>query len=412
MNPSVILPDTSSGGQDFKALYRKLEHTLDEIEEMESTADLLSTILRSLVEDYEEDLGFRGGRLYVRDAAGLTLCCVAGDRGDAPDSYRIPLGYPPVQTLLSDGLIILKHGDPGFDEAIEKPIGVNQFVAIAIGEEDSHVMSFTIDGKIRELELLYSLNAVKHSINLRLRQNRLRLTMQEARYIQEGLLPEGPPEFEGYEIDGLSRPTEFVGGDLFDYLPLAPTLLGVAVADASGHGLPAALLARDVITGLRIGMAADFKIAYTIAKLNSVIHRSALSSKFASLFYGELEPNGNFIYTNAGQTPPLLYHREKDQFLELRQGGLVLGPSPDAQYERGYVRLYSGDRVILYTDGITEYENPDGEQFGEERLREAIRSRADATASEMVHSIFDAVSRFAARAPQRDDMTVVAIRKL
>ena len=92
----------------------------------------------------------------------------------------------------------------------------------------------------------------------------------------------------------------------------------LAIADASGHGLPAALLARDVITGLRMGMADDLKIIKAVERLNRVIHRSALSSKFVSLFYGEVEPNGNFLYCNAGHNPPLL--RRPGSFQQLTQG--------------------------------------------------------------------------------------------
>lgn len=398
----------SETATDFKALYRKIERTLDEIEEFDNTAGLLSAVLASLVHEYEEELGFRGGRLYERHEDSLVLCCVAGS-GGAPERYRVPIDYPPVKRLLAEGLIIMGHGDPGFDEKIEGPIGVTKFAAIAVGEERSHAISFSIRGEIRELQLLYSLTAVRHVINMKLRQDRLEGTMGEARLIQESLLPAEPPQIAGYDIDGYSRPTEFVGGDLFDYLPLSSTLFGVAIADASGHGLPAALLARDVITGLRVGMTADLKIVKTIEKLNSVIHRSALSSKFASLFYGELETNGNFIYSNAGHTPPLLLRGE--EFEQLEHGGLVLGPSPDAQYVRGYVRLDPGDTIVMYTDGLSEYEDPSGEQYGLDRLRSAIKELRKGSATEIVRGIFAAVDRFANGAPQRDDMTVVVVKR-
>jgi sigma-B regulation protein RsbU (phosphoserine phosphatase) len=412
VNVDQIAPPRAAplSGTDFKALYRKLERTLDEIEGMSSVSDVLSVILESLVHDYEEELGIHGGRLYKVEDRHLVLRSIAGKHGAGiPDEYRIPLDYPPVRKVLSEELIIMENGDSGFDESIEGPIGVTRFAAIAIGEEATHVMSFSIREETSEIQVLYSLNAVRHVINLKLRQERLTDTMSESRRIQESLLPAGPPSFAGYDIDGLSRPTEFVGGDLFDYLQLSTTLLGVAIADASGHGLPAALLARDVITGLRVGMAADLKIIKTIEKLNRVIHRSALSSKFVSLFYVELEPNGNFIYTNAGHTPPLLLRGET--FEELRQGGLVLGPAADAQYERGYVRLCPGDTVVMYTDGISECEDPSGNEFGIGRLREVIHAMAGCTSREMVEGIFEATRIFSRGAHQRDDMTVVVIRK-
>ncbi|HXI04144.1 MAG TPA: PP2C family protein-serine/threonine phosphatase [Candidatus Saccharimonadales bacterium] len=394
--------------RDFKALYRKLERTLNSLETRETTSDLLSGILHTLVLDFQEDLGFKAGRLYSKEPDGLVLRSVAGAAETPPDAYRIPLDYPPVEKILEEGLVIMKRGDPGFDESIEGPIGVSKFAAIAVGDSN-HVISFTIKGELREEQILYSLSAVRHVINARLRQEKMAGIMNEARLIQESLLPKGPPEFRGYDIHGQSRPTEIVGGDLFDYLHMSPKLLGVAVADASGHGLPAALLARDVITGLRMGMAEDFKIIRTVEKLNRVIHRSALSSKFASMFYGELEPNGNFFYINAGHTPSLLFRG--GAFEELTLGGLVLGPNPSAQYERGYVKLKTGDMIVMYTDGVPECESPAGMQFGMHRLRDLVRQHADSSSREIVDSIFAAADAYMDSGPQLDDMTVVVIRK-
>ena len=401
---------TAPKGPDFKALYRKLERTLDRIEKIENLSKLLTSVLRLLVRDFSADLGFQGGRLYERQGDALVLCCRYGKGMEAPIGYRVPIDYPPLQRLFEEGYLLMRAGEPGFDQRIEGPLGVSKFAAIAIGEANTHVISFTIKGEVREDHTLYSLNAVRHVINLKLRQQHLAGILEESRVIQEGLLPAAPPRFEGFDIYGRSRPTEIVGGDAFDYLPLSPILLGVAIADASGHGLPAALLARDVITGLRVGMAEHLKIIKAIERLNRVIHRSALSSKFISLFYGELDPSGNFVYCNAGHNPALL--QRGSRFEELRIGGLVLGPNPDATYERGYVRLAPGDRVVLYTDGVTEYENRSLRRFGLRRLRALLRTMDGSTAREIVDRVFEEAERFADGAPQTDDMTVVVVRRL
>lgn len=398
------------GKPDFKALYRKIEGILDRLEGMQGISEVFSEILKSLLKDFEEDFGFIAGRLYRRDDEGLILLCLAGGHAKTLDSYSIPLDYEPVRRLLEDGLIIMGEGDPGFDEKIEAPIGVSKFAAIAVGEANTHVMSFSIRGEIKEEQITYSLSAIRHVINMKLRQEHLSGSMNESRKIQESLLPPAAPKFDGYDVDGRSRPTEIVGGDLYDYVDLSANLIGVAIADASGHGLPAALLARDVITGLRVGMSEDLKIIKTIEKLNRVIHRSALSSKFVSLFYCELDRRGNLIYSNAGHTPPLLL--KNGEFEELTLGGMVLGPFPEAQYERGYVRLAAGDVVVMYTDGIPECENFLGEQFGMERLKQTIRNLGGASAREMVDGIFAAADTFSEGAHQNDDMTVVVVRKV
>ena len=186
-----------------------------------------------------------------------------------------------------------------------------------------------------------------------------------------------------------------------------PNRLGVAVVDSAGHGLPAALQARDAIIGLRMGVEERMRITATIEKLNHVIHRSALASKFISMFYAELEANGTLVYCNAGHVPPLLW--TAGAFRELRRGGQVLGPSPDAQYERGYVVLEPGSVLLIYTDGITEAHNAREEEFGAERLKQILRDGGGSSARELVEACFAAVREFSSVEAPADDQTVVAI---
>ncbi|HET9480976.1 MAG TPA: PP2C family protein-serine/threonine phosphatase, partial [Candidatus Polarisedimenticolia bacterium] len=299
--------------------------------------------------------------------------------------------------------------DPGFDESIEGAIGVSKFAAFSVGESREHIIALTIKGPIDEEHTLYALNGVRHIINMKLRQQHLRDIIHEARDIQVSMLPAVPPDFPGFDLYGESRPADVVGGDLFDYIPQSSRLLGVAIADASGHGLPAALQARDVITGLRMGMEESLKIISTIERLNRVIHRSRLSSRFVSLFYGEIESNGNFIYCNAGHPPSLVLHN--GAIHELKLGGLVLGPNPTARYERGFFVLSPGDAVLMYTDGITEAASPDGRMYGVARLKATFRRTAHASAREIVAGVFDDLARFTSGEPQTDDRTLMAIRR-
>src|SRR5678815_1352577 len=304
----MTLTPTIERISDYKALYRKLERTIDRIEQMEDTATALSACLRSLVGNFYHDLGFVGGRIYEREGDHYVLKMRHGKSKSAPIGYRIPITYKPIQTLLRDGLIIRRRGDADFDERIEGAIGVSKFAAFSVSDDNGHIISLTIKGPIDEEHTLYALNGVRHIINMKLHQQHLTDIIHEARDIQLSLLPAGPPDFEGFDIDGQSHPADVVGGDLFDYIPQSHRLLGVAVADASGHGLPAALQARDVITGMRMGMQGDLKIIAAIERLNRVVNMSRLSSRFVSLFYGEVESNGNFIYCNAGHPPALFLH--------------------------------------------------------------------------------------------------------
>lgn len=402
-------------GTGFKGLYRKLERTLDRIERFEDPAILLESIVQILVADFRTELGFESGRVYRREGEDFILCCVHGGpnrpAGGSPIGYRVPRDYPAHVRTLREGLLILNPGDPDFDREIERAIGVTStFAAVAVGRGNTHVLAFSIKGETKEENVLYSLSAVRHVVNLKLEQEKLAGVLEESRIIQESLLPSAPPSFEGYDVDGLSRPTDIVGGDLFDFLPLADRLLGVAIADASGHGLPAALMARDVVTGLRVGMDEDLKVVRVVERLNRVIHRATLSSRFISLFYGEFDRNGTLIYCNAGHNPPLL--RRPRSFEELDRGGLILGPNPNAHYERGHVRLERGDAVVMYTDGLIERANPKGEEFGLVRLRRLLRKLDGASARETVEKLFAAADAHAGSAPQVDDVTVVVVRKV
>ena len=251
---------------------------------------------------------------------------------------------------------------------------------------------------------------MRHALNLKLQQLRVTGILEESRSIQESMLPSSPPRFEGYEIDGRTLPAELVSGDLFDYLPVSEGTLGLAIADSSGHGLPAALLARDVVTGLRMMAGAEAQIAPTVERLNRVVHRAALSSKFVSLFYGHLRRDGTLEYCNAGHNPPLLVHGRS--FRELDRGGSVLGPIPSARYESASVGLTAGDRLVMFTDGVLERESPDQEPYGLLRLRALLAESAGASAHDTVNDILAAASGHGRGSPLGDDMTVVVVRRL
>jgi sigma-B regulation protein RsbU (phosphoserine phosphatase) len=167
------------------------------------------------------------------------------------------------------------------------------------------------------------------------------------------------------------------------------------------------LQARDAIIGLRMGVEERMRLTATIEKLNAVIARSALASKFISMFYGELERNGTLVYCNAGHVPPLVF--SGGRVSELTRGGRVLGPIADAQYERGYVMLRPGDLLLATTDGILEAENERGHGFGTERIKAIVREGRFGSAREIVESIFDEARRFTGRATPVDDQTVLAV---
>jgi sigma-B regulation protein RsbU (phosphoserine phosphatase) len=156
-----------------------------------------------------------------------------------------------------------------------------------------------------------------------------------------------------------------------------------------------------------MGVEENLRISATIEKLNRVVAHSALASKFISLFYGELDTSGTLVYCNAGHNPPLLWNGQA--FRELRRGGMILGPNPDATYERGYETLEPGDLLVAYTDGIVEAEDGDGDAFGMERLKAILASGRFDSARQVVEAVFTAVRSHVGGERRDDDQTIVAV---
>ena len=238
----------------------------------------------------------------------------------------------------------------------------------------------------------------------------------EARKIQASILPRSDPEHEGFEIHGRTVPMESVGGDFYDYIPISESIIGLGIADVSGHGLPAALQVRDIYMGLRMGLARDFKIVRTVERLNDIIHHSTLTSRFVSMFYGELDTSGLFIYVNAGHPPPF-HITATGEVRELQEGGPVLGPLSQATYQRGMATLTPGDLLVFYTDGFSEAlaarrEGKKPEEYGVGRLVQQARSLQDKTAQEIVEAIFEDVASFTGERPQNDDRTLMVVRRV
>jgi sigma-B regulation protein RsbU (phosphoserine phosphatase) len=192
-------------------------------------------------------------------------------------------------------------------------------------------------------------------------------------------------------------------------------MLGLSIGDASGHGLPAALLVRDVVTGMRMGIEKELKVAHVFEKLNRVIHRSRLSSRFVSVFYGELERDGNFVYVNAGHQPPILFFRHlrpgQPGELELTIGGTVIGPLPEARFRRGFARIHPGEVLLLLTDGIIERRDKAGEFFGLDRVRAIAREMQAQPAQAILDRLFAAALAWGEGRPWEDDATIVVLRR-
>jgi len=393
---------------DYRSLLKKLEKTLEKIEESPSIASMLHTIVESIVVGLGPEIGITGGRIYEQTNSHYQIVSQAGNP-QAPADLSISMDYEAIQRLRRDGQVFMCPTDSGYDPEIESSLGMRCFAAISLGDHDEWLISFSLIEPIDEQHVHYMLTTVYYMANLKIREKRLEAYIAEARKIQTGLLPTEFPKFFDYDIYGKSIPAAIVGGDIFDIITISDTILGLAVADASGHGLPAALQVRDVYIGLRMGLEKDLKIVRTVQKLNSVLASAGKSHEFITLFYSELEDNGNFFYVNCGHPPPIFFGN--NSIHELTRGGLILGPYPKAKYERGFVFFEKGNTVVMYSDGVTEATNTVGVEYGTERLTELVKSNLDASSKDLVEMIFQDINQFTDNYPATDDRTLFIVKK-
>lgn len=391
-----------------KSLFRKVEKALQAIERSSDPSSTIAETASAVIENFRDELGVRGGRLYERRDGGYELTRVFGGAVAAPGIF-VPDAYPPVQHVVEEGVVVMDLTAPGVDPEFEKKLGVDRFAAIAVGD-DQYILSFSVDPEAHGEDLMASLGILRHAVDQKLREERFVSVLNEARQIQMSILPKRSPRRGEFDIAGFTVPAEIVGGDFFDFIPISERIRGIAIADASGHGLPAALQVRDVYTGLRMGVARDFKIVRTVERLNKIIHQSRMTTKFVSLFYGELEDEeGNFIYVNAGHPPPLHFHAKG--VTTLKQTGLVLGPSATASYSRGFLVLERGDVLLLYTDGMIEATDPRGREYGVERLKKAFLALRDRPGDEIVRALVEKVGEYVRDRAPEDDRTVVVVKR-
>lgn len=242
-------------------------------------------------------------------------------------------------------------------------------------------------------------------------KHRIEQQLQIAREVQGALLPAADPVIAGWDIAGLHVPTWEIGGDYFDYLPQPDGRLGIAIADVSGKGVPAALIMATFRAALRAQRPRDFPLDHMGVRLNRILLDSMDSSRFVTAVYGLLEPpTGAFNYVNCGHNPPLLL-RAGGARETLAGGGPALGMWHGARFEPDTVTLDAGDTLVLYTDGVIEVMNTAGEMFGTERLEGVLRQHADRSARALIQAVVDATRTFASRRGYEDDFTLVIVTR-
>jgi sigma-B regulation protein RsbU (phosphoserine phosphatase) len=276
-------------------------------------------------------------------------------------------------------------------------------------------------------ERLLSVMATQAAIsieNARLYENEIeqRLVDQElstARNIQTSFLPQTIPEVDGWDIDAYWRPMLSVAGDYYDFYPLADGRLAVLIADVSGKGVPAALFMALSVTVLRFAMGLGFSPSELLYRANDAILADQRSTMFATTFVTYLDITSGLVqFASAGHNPALLYRAKyavdtEDYHCEyLDAEGVALGVFQEVNFEEQYRQMEAGDILVLYTDGITEILDANGEEFGEERLERLVVKNASCTAREIKDMLVKAVSAYSQDGTPYDDETLVIVKRL
>ncbi len=246
-------------------------------------------------------------------------------------------------------------------------------------------------------------------------RERISREIEIAREVQERLFPQTYPKVPGIDLAGFCRPAQVVGGDYYDFFLLPSNSanqanLALALGDISGKGISAALLMASLRASLRsIAGLQQGDLASHISHVNNLVYESSTANRYATFFYAEFDPaTRRLTYVNAGHNPP--YVLRGAQAIPLEATGTVVGLLPDAIYAQASIQLERSDVLLAFTDGISEAMNHEHEEWGEDRMIASVDQRLtqpNCPAQQLLTSIFEAVDKFTAGAPQHDDMTLL-----
>lgn len=413
------------------------------VDKLRLLLDITKKISRSL--DLDEVLNLvmdTLGSLIPYDAAGIYLVeCPKGDH-DVPCSFRsaalkgydlgdladpkIKVGEGFIGYVAQTGKTILcpdVSQDPRYFEArrrtrseIVAPIVSNNEVIGVFDLESDELNAYTEDDLQVLIMLATHVAIIIEKVELHeqvVEKKRLQAQLEVARQVQLELLPDRDPQLEGFDISGYNFPTEEVSGDYYDWVKTFEDQIGIVVADAAGKGIPAALLAAFLRASLRSAAQTGYAPHVAMARVNNLLWESIEDHQFVTAIYGMLDvTNKTFVFSNAGHNPPLLISKSGET-RDIRYGDLPLGMFRDMRYHQHFLRFREvGEVLAIYTDGITEAANADGEEFGRDRLAQQILEKIDLPAKEIVAHIHQQVLDFAAGDTLEDDWTLFLVKSV
>ena len=411
---------------------------------------------RLIVEGAVRILDAHGGALYVTDRTGGKLTPAFISKGcpplvDVPSNILQQAAANPIalETFLRLRTVAPREGVIGRVWQAGQAICLNEFseapelaqlrgsafgsvsvmaTALRYGDQDLGVLALAngpmgapfsqadlvVFKSIAEQSAFALYNATIYSMANE--KKRLDHDLEIARDIQRILLPSEAPAIDGFQISGINVPARQVSGDYFDYIQVDQDRLGVAIADVSGKGVPASLIMAICRSVLRAEAARNPSPADVLRNVNRQLYPDIKEDMFISMAYLILgHQQDGVTLARAGHDAPLWYKRQSQTVMPVKSPGMVVGIDSGSVFDRltvdFAVPLERNDCLVLYTDGVTETLNSEGDEFGVDRMMQSVRASANDSAQAIVKRIIEDVREFTGSVPQNDDMTLIAIRK-
>ncbi|MEJ7846798.1 MAG: SpoIIE family protein phosphatase [Pyrinomonadaceae bacterium] len=332
---------------------------------------------------------------------------------------------------------VLKHGksvltadaqhDPRFMHQTMALQGIRSVLAVPLSVDERNIFGLiyadspTYETTFSEehLNILTTLASVASIrvenaslLDERIERERMEYELELATEIQQRFQPSQPPVVEGYELQGISFSCYEIGGDYYDFIERHDGKMLIALGDVSGKGTAAALLMSCVHASMHAQVSAKRTLDDTITSVNQYLADNTPANRFVTLFATELDPkSGHLRYINAGHNPPLIA-RADGTIVQLSSGGFPLGIMPGAEFEVGETHLHPGEALVIYSDGVSEANNPKDEEFGMDRLTEVVGKHFRASAAGLRDKVESALSDFTQTAPANDDITLVIVKRI
>jgi len=413
-----------------RAAYRTIGQAVLDAKAVQPTVErVLHTVAEALGCDY--------GVLYLRDENGRQLDMAAGVgrvvtlEWQAQSHFPLSGRHPAVVALAEDRMITARGGEEARDRSLFDRFGLHRFVRMFLpliaGSEQLGTLELGyIAGRVRlSDEHKRTLSAFADQVAIAVHNMLLLRRTDEAlarklaelsvgRDIQLSLLPKTCPSIPGWQFAAMYQAARTVGGDFYDFcdLPGPPARLGIVIADVADKGVPAALFMALSRTIIRSVAFTGRSPASALMRANQLILADSQADLFLSAIYLVIDTGtGRIAFTNAGHNRPLLFRASSGTLSELKQKGIILGAFEEITLADDRLDLAPSDVLVLYTDGVTDALNADGEEFGEQRLFDVVTASARGNAEEILWSITGALAGFIGDTEQADDVTCVVIKR-